>query len=48
MSDFTNDTPAAPETVVRWYKGLAALPSWQEGLATTDSAMAAWRLQRAA
>ena len=34
--------------VVRWYKGLAALPGWREALATTDSAMAAWRSKRAA
>ena len=34
--------------IVRWYKGLAELPGWREALATTDSAMAAWRSERAA
>ena len=34
--------------VVRWYHGLAAVPGWREALATTDSAMAAWRSTQAA
>jgi glutathione S-transferase len=29
--------------IVRWYKGLAALPAWQEALAAGDAAMAEWQ-----
>src|SRR5258708_2382023 len=29
--------------VVRWYKGLAALPAWRHALASRDVAMAAWQ-----
>jgi glutathione S-transferase len=29
--------------IVRWYKGLAALPAWREALAAKDAAMAAWQ-----
>jgi glutathione S-transferase len=32
--------------ILRWYKGLAALPSWQKAVATKDAAMASWRSQR--
>jgi glutathione S-transferase len=28
--------------IIRWYKGLAALPAWREALAAKDAAMAAW------
>jgi glutathione S-transferase len=34
--------------VLRWYKGLAALPAWREALAAKDAAMAAWWSKRAA
>jgi len=33
--------------ILRWYKGLAALPAWQDALATKDAALAAWRSKRA-
>ena len=33
--------------ILRWYKGLAALPAWQAALAANDAAMAAWQSQRA-
>jgi glutathione S-transferase len=29
--------------IVRWYNGLAALPAWQEALATGNAAMAEWQ-----
>jgi len=29
--------------ILRWYKGLAALPAWQDALIAKDAAMAAWR-----
>ena len=29
--------------IVRWYKGLAALPAWREAVAARDAAMAAWQ-----
>jgi glutathione S-transferase len=29
--------------ILRWYKGLAALPAWRAALATEDAAMAAWQ-----
>jgi glutathione S-transferase len=29
--------------IVRWYKGLAALPAWREALAAKDAATAAWQ-----
>jgi glutathione S-transferase len=29
--------------IVRWYKGLAALPAWREALAAKNAAMAAWQ-----
>jgi glutathione S-transferase len=29
--------------IVRWYKGLAALPAWREALAAKDAAIAAWQ-----
>ena len=32
--------------ILRWYKGLAALPAWQDALAAKDAAMAAWQSQR--
>jgi glutathione S-transferase len=32
--------------ILRWYKGLAALPGWRKALATKDAAMAAWQSQR--
>ncbi len=33
--------------IVRWYKGLAALPAWQAAVAARDSAMAEWLSKRA-
>jgi glutathione S-transferase len=33
--------------IVRWYEQLAALPAWQDAVATNDAAMAAWQLKRA-
>jgi glutathione S-transferase len=33
--------------ILRWYKGLAMLPGWQDALATKDAAMAAWQSKRA-
>jgi glutathione S-transferase len=33
--------------IVRWYKGLAALPAWREAQATLDAAMAAWQSKTA-
>ena len=33
--------------IVRWYEGLAALPSWQQAVAAKDAATAAWLAQRA-
>lgn len=33
--------------IVRWYKGLAALPGWQLALAARDAALAAWQAKRA-
>lgn len=33
--------------IVRWYKGLAALPAWQEALVTREAAMEEWLLKRA-
>jgi glutathione S-transferase len=32
--------------ILRWYKGLAALPGWRKALATKDAAMAAWQSRR--
>jgi len=32
--------------ILRWYKGLATLPSWQQAVATKDAATAAWLSQR--
>jgi glutathione S-transferase len=32
--------------ILRWYRGLAALPAWRDALAAKDSAMAAWQSQR--
>lgn len=32
--------------IVRWYKGLAALPGWQEALVAKEEAMAAWLSHR--
>jgi glutathione S-transferase len=32
--------------ILRWYKGLAALPAWRRALATKEAAMAAWQSQR--
>lgn len=32
--------------IVRWYKGLAALPAWQEALAAKEAAMATWWSKR--
>jgi glutathione S-transferase len=29
--------------ILRWYKGLAALPAWREALAAKDAAMAPWQ-----
>ena len=29
--------------ILRWYRGLAALPAWQDALTANDAAMAAWR-----
>src|SRR6516225_8311479 len=29
--------------ILRWYKGLAALPAWEDTLTARDAAMAAWR-----
>lgn len=29
--------------VIRWHKGLAALPAWREALAAKDAAITAWR-----
>ena len=31
--------------ILRWYKGLAALPAWRDALASKDAAMAAWQSQ---
>ena len=33
--------------ILRWYKGLAALPAWRDALAAKDAAMAAWTSKRA-
>jgi glutathione S-transferase len=33
--------------ILRWYKGLAALPAWQDALAAKDAALAAWQSNRA-
>jgi glutathione S-transferase len=33
--------------IIRWYKGLAALPAWREALAAVDAAMAAWQSKTA-
>jgi glutathione S-transferase len=33
--------------IVRWYKGLAALPAWQQALAEQRAAFAAWQSKRA-
>lgn len=33
--------------IVRWYKGLAALPGWQVALAARDAALADWQAKRA-
>jgi glutathione S-transferase len=33
--------------IVRWYKGLAALPAWREAVAARDAAMAAWQSKKA-
>lgn len=33
--------------IVRWYKGLSALPAWQEAVAAKDAAMAAWQAKSA-
>jgi glutathione S-transferase len=33
--------------IVRWYKGLAALPAWREALTAKDAAMAAWQSKMA-
>jgi len=32
--------------ILRWYKGLAALPAWRDALAAKDAAMAAWASKR--
>jgi glutathione S-transferase len=32
--------------ILRWYKGLAALPAWRKALATKEAATAAWQSQR--
>ena len=32
--------------IVRWYKGLAALPAWQDALVTRDAALAKWESRR--
>jgi hypothetical protein len=32
--------------ILRWYKGLATLTSWQQAVATKDAAMATWLSQR--
>ena len=32
--------------ILRWYKGLAALPAWRDALAAKDAAMAAWTSKR--
>jgi glutathione S-transferase len=37
--------PEFPE-ILRWYKGLATLPSWQQAVAAKDAAMAAWLSKR--
>jgi len=34
--------------IVRWYKGLSALPAWRDAVAAKDAAMAAWKAQKAA
>jgi glutathione S-transferase len=33
--------------IVRWYKGLAALPAWREALASRDGALSAWQAKAA-
>jgi glutathione S-transferase len=33
--------------ILRWYKGLAALPAWREALAAKDAAMAVWQSKTA-
>jgi glutathione S-transferase len=33
--------------ILRWYKGLAALPAWRKALAAKDAAMAAWQSKMA-
>jgi glutathione S-transferase len=32
--------------ILRWYKGLAALPAWRDAVAAKDAAMAAWISKR--
>jgi glutathione S-transferase len=32
--------------ILRWYKGLAALPAWRDAVAAKDAAMAAWTSKR--
>lgn len=32
--------------IVRWYKGLAALPGWRDALAARDAALAAWQAKK--
>jgi len=34
--------------ILRWYRGLAALPAWQAAVAARDAAMAAWLSKKAA
>jgi glutathione S-transferase len=29
--------------ILRWYKGLAALPAWRDALANRNAALAAWK-----
>ena len=33
--------------ILRWYRGLAALPAWQDALASRDAALAAWQSKAA-
>ena len=33
--------------ILRWYRGLAALPAWQDAVAAKDAALAAWQSKKA-
>ena len=33
--------------ILRWYRGLAALPAWRDAVAAKDAALAAWLSKKA-